>query len=506
MKAAALVATLFVAAVLLAGCGDSAGDTALREKLKKPSLQMPGGTDMVKVLGTQDGALRLLGDPDTSGLDDWTPEFDSVPTLVDFDGDGRSEVVTYGGDGQVHVFRQDGKVLARLPTTVPDGWYVDRYLNGADAAVMHPGEAPSIVVASPAGYVALWKLQGKGGDSLTFAKAWERRMDDCIDGASMDASATLADLDGDGGREILVQAEERGLFALNADGTLRWGWCWGGGNAAPIAEDLDGDGRREAIFASDGGVVSVFDGAKGFPLWTFDATQYGFTPASISVSPTVAELDGVAPKEVLFTVRQAESGRPDTFASQHMGIFAVHGRQGADHGAEALWVRNPQWANPLSYTMLRAGDLDGDGMTEIYGMDWNTIGHNPGNWENVGKPHVFRLDASGLEAWVTELETWWSNKDIAIADLDGDGVQDILATGPYEGADGIWALRSSDGRPTAFVPTLGWELLRGPSVADLDRDGKVDLVVPVKPANTSGEAGGVAVIQIEATYTTGAWR
>lgn len=448
-------------------------------------------------LGPQFELVRTLGDPADTGRADWPGIFDTRPKAFDFDGDGVDEIVGMSNDTHVYVFDvQSGAILARLPTKYPQFWQIDHVLNGVEAAVLRPGEPPSIIVGDGAAYVTVWRFNeaASGAASFQFDLAWERRMDECFQNPGMDASPTLHDLDADGALEILVQTEEVGFFVLDAAGETRWGKCWGGGNAEPLVADLDGDGTLEAVFTSDAGLVSVLDARIGTPKWSFNAAdpRYGISPGSIPVGPTVAELDGKSPKELLFTARNAPSGDPAKFPDYHMGIFAIHLNRTTGKG-DLLWMRQPSWAHPLSYTHLIAEDLDGDGATDILGMDWNTIGHNPGNWQNLGPAHVFRLNARGEDVWVRTMDVWWSNKEILLADTDGDGARELIVNGARPPSDGIWRLSLKDGQPIGYVPLTPWKLLRGPILAELHHDGRPFLVVPIAPQYPPDHTGGLRI-------------
>lgn len=495
---AALAAVL--AALLLAGCfGGAARPDAARFV---PSEAEGLGS----ARAWQPRLLAGLGDPRTSGLDAWPDQVDSAPAMHDLDGDGVDEVIVQARDSKVYVFRAfTGEVLAVLPTTLPPAWHVQQVLNAVEVAVLRPGEAPTLVVTNHAAYVAAWRYDAAASDAghFAFQRQFDVRMDECRRSPGMDAKAATGDLDRDGELEIVVQTEEVGFYALRADGSTLWSQCWGGGNSAPVVADLDGDGGNEVVVASDGGYLAVLDGASGNPLWTYDARKAGIDPASVSVSPTVAELDGVAPKEVLFTARHAPADGPDSpaaYALYHMAIFAVH-QNPRTYQAELLWMRQPQWASPLSNTQLVVHDADGDGEADIFGMDWNTIGHYPGDWERLGPAHVFRLDARGNDVWVRETDTWWSNQDIALADLDGDGELSVLVNGPAGQYDGIWRLSAATGASEGVLPlAAGWKVARGPQLADLRGDGTMQLLFPVKPTDDA-RRGAVVVFDLGVPYS-----
>lgn len=442
--------------------------------------------------------LRVLGDPATSGLGKWPGDFDAAPLKTyDFDGDGTQEVVAHSNDTTVHVYSAStGRLLAQLRTTYPPAWHVERVLNGVEAARLAPGEEPSIVVANHAAYVSVWRFDPAKSNAqrFHFDKVWEKRMDTFYANAGMDAKPVLGDLDRDGKVEIVVQTEERGVYALRAaDGSMLWKQGIGGGNSEPVIADLDDNGKVEVLFASDSGVLTCIEGATGRTLWTFEAGKQGITPASISVAPVVADLDGQSPKEILFTARDAHAREVARFGENHVAIMAVRPPV-AGGVAELLWKVQPAWAHPLSYTHLVVHDVTGDGVPEVLGMDWNTIGHIPGNWEHLGPAHVFALDAQGNELWMRELESWWSNKDIVLGDFDGDGKLEVLANGPRDGYDGLWRLDAATGASEAFLPVWPWKVQRAPVVADIFGRGTMQLVIAVEPLEPERAAQGAILL------------
>lgn len=495
----AWAAATLVAAASLAGCAGGGPWPSAPQVPDPPGLPAPpgpraGGTAPAAAWGPwRPGPPRVLGDPRTSGLPRWPGAFEAAPIRAyDFDGDGDLEVTAHANDTFVYVFdAATGLVLARWTTTYPPGWNVGQVLNAAEPARLSAGEAPSVVVANPAASVGVWTLRGaQSGGELRFERRWEAQMPWLGPVQGQDARSVLADLDGDGSLELVVHTEGVGAHALRSDGGFLWSLRVEGGNAAPAVGDLDGDGRPEVVLASDQGVVTVVEGATGRVLWRFDAARHAPWPASIPVAPTLAELDGAPPLEVVFTTRDAHD--PGRWDQNHLTVFAVRGRDGA---AELVWQRRPAWAAPLSTTHLAAVDVDGDGRPELLGMDWNTLGHLPGNWERTGPAHAFALSATGEERWVRELDAWWSNKDLAVADVDADGRLEVVANGARLGLDGLWALDAATGKPEAFVPVAPWKVARGPVLADLGGDGTMQLLLSVVAEGTP-ERGSLLVFDL----------
>lgn len=438
--------------VLFSGCVGAGTDnsTGLDDVSLAESWEM--GQPSVKVVS------NVSGGP-------WAANIHARPTVADVDGDGNDEILVHGNDRQVRILDPEGgQMLGTLPVTYPASWHAESVLNDVAVGSLD-GVGHHVVVAGPSAVVTAWNVEA--GEPMQITRAWEVRTDTCHNGSGMDAPAVLVDLDGEPGMEILVQTEQVGLYALRGDGSILWQHCWAGGNSAPVADDMDGDGDVEAVFASDSGFIAVFDGATGAPQWTFDASAgpNGVKPASIVTAPTIAEIDGKPPKEILFTARNAPRDDPDAYATSHMAIFAIH-QDPATYRAALLWQREPDWANPMSNTRLVVGDVEGDGLADIFGMDWNTIGHYPGEWEPFDESHVFRLDADGDDVWVRSMPAWWSNKDIALMDADGDGKEDVLVAAPRGEQDGVWRLDSADGSPQGFLSSGEWSLSTGPVLTD----------------------------------------
>lgn len=431
--------------------------------------------------------------------------FDAYPVEVfDFDGDGKKEVITHNDNRYVYVFRHDGVLLAELNTTFPPGWEA-RTINGVEAERVQPGGPPSLIVANSAAYLSRWDFVANMSNAthFEFTKVWEKRANAYTPNAGMDAKPTLHDVNSNGSFEIFVQVEEQGLYAYRQDGSVLWKKNASGGNAEPVLNDGDLDGHMEAYFFSDDGLVRVYDALTGAFEWSFDAKQHMAGPASITRGGTVAQVDGTGRKDVVFCARDGHDA--DNFTNNHMALFLIH-NDDRDPWGNLKWKRQPDWANPLCYARPVVYDYNGNGAPEIYMVDWNTIGHNPGNWERTGPAHVFSYNKYGSLLWNTTLDAWWSNKDLGIADLDGDMDREVLVNGPStDGArDGWWVLNVSTGAPESFLDVYPYKTTRGPRLADLDGDGKLDFVTTVEghEGNTTLNEGAIQVWD----FGTNPWR
>lgn len=445
--------------------------------------------------------VLTITEDDVDPQESWSTFDGNPPKVFDFDGDGQLEIIAQNDNHRAYVFdSQSGALLAEQEASVPSGWGA-RTFNGPEATVLTPDGDPYLVLASSAAFITAYRFdagQSTGG-SFHFDKEWEKRMDDCHDSPGMDAKAVFADLDQDGTLEILAATEESGVYALRHDGSTMWSRCIGGGNAAPGIGDLDQDGHPDVVHVSDGGTVSVLDGPTGDTMWDFHVDhEFNIGAGSIPVQPAVGQLDGKGGPDVVVGAR--DSHDPDDWDNNHALILAL------DSEGDVLWSDQHPDANPLTYTRAIIADADDDGEPEVYWADWNTNGHKPPwdddeTWKRTGPGNFYRYSKDGDLDWRTELDTWWSNNDIAIGDVDADGKQEVLANGPSSGGgeDGIWYLDVETGAKKEFVSLHPWKVQRAPILADLWGSGTMQWVVQAAP-QTGDADDGVLVYDTHADY------
>lgn len=411
------------------------------------------------------------------------------PKVYDINGDRRLEIIVQNDNQHVYVFDSaTGAILFQAKTTFPPGWTA-RSFNGPEVSILVQGGAVHLIVANSAATVTSYRFDPTASTStrFSFVKEWERRLTDCYSNPGMDSKPVLADLDRDGRFEIVAATEESGVYALRSDGRVLWKNCIAGGNAEPGIGDLNQDNYPDVVFGSDGGTVTAMEGRTGSVLWSFHVpSRFNVGAGSMPVGPAVAQLDGVGGPDVVVGVRDSHDA--DVMTNNHALLLAL------DHAGRLLWGKQDPLGNPLTYTHPIVVDADKDGAAEVYWGDWNTVGHKPPfdeskAWARTGPANFYRFSATGAQVWKQSLDTFWSNKDVALADVDGDGVQEVLANGPGEGHDGVWYLDSRTGAKEAFVDAYPYQLQRGPIVADLAGNGKMQWVAPVAPLGSVGAHG-----------------
>ncbi len=425
--------------------------------------------------------------------------FDAPVKVFDFDGDGDKEIVAQNDNQWVYVFdSRTGGLLAELRTTFPSGWGA-RSMNPPEVAILNGDGKAHLVVANSAATITSYTFDKAGSTStkFTFRKDWDRRLTDCYPNPGMDSKPVLADLDKDGRLEILAATEEQGIYALRDTGAVMWKNCTGGGNGEPTVGDLNLDGWPDVVFGSDGGLVTAMGGRTGGTMWTFNLlSRFNLASGSMPVGVAIGQLDGLTGPDVVFGARDSHDATD--FGNDHAILGAL------SSGGSLLWAKQDPTGNPLTYTHPIIVDAAKDGQPEVYWADWNTIGHKPGNWETTGPANFYRYDKAGTLVWKQSLATFWNNKDAPLADVDGDGVQEMLANGPgSNGHDGIWYLDTRNGAKETWIDLYPYKLNRAPTVTDLYGNGRMQWVAPVA-SFASGGANGVLIYDTGAAYSS-AW-
>lgn len=445
--------------------------------------------------------------------------------LYDFNGDGVMEIVSNNDNNRVYVIdpRPPGRLLAELETFHynQSKWPV-RELNPVSIGNLYGDGRPCMVVPNSASFLTAfcYNAAASTGERFVFDKMWETKVDAAdhepdfyeshpwmneSNNPSTDGHAYLADADGDGKMEVFLETDGYpGQFAFNHDGSYRWHTSFADGNAGAKVLDIDGDKRKEAVFVSDAGMVTVYDASTGKVKWNFESRKHGAFPGSVPVLPLIADLHGDGKYEIVFGARNVsrEMSDPQWVNKSHARYFALN------HKGQLLWNVSYDWGNPLTYNHPAPADVNGDGVLDAVFLDWNTVGHKPGDWNTTSRPsNLFVLDGrDGSPIWHKGIAVYWSNKDFVIASL-GSGQRIIAPTA--RGADdglGVYDLKTGDRQ--GWFP-LEWQASRGPVAGNVYGDGKLALVVPISKKSSQPNyrsldvglrEGKLVVIATDASY------
>jgi len=245
------------------------------------------------------------------------------------------------------------------------------------------------------------------------------------------ASPAVADLDGNGSMEILAGAYT--LFILNGEnGNVINSIDTPGSRIWPgvVVADLDDDSDWEIVTAQGSGYLNVLD-HTGNILWTRQ-------PASNELRGlSVFDLDDDGTLEIIVT--GAVYGKVNTWVYEHDGTLRAGWPQLNDDSGYAYGIFNDNAA---------IGDIDGDGIGEIvvpsdvhYICAYEPNGAQiPANamygGKGWGKVGVWESPIPELRGWgacdgtrVESYRTNFAHGPAAIADMDGDGTVEVVATG-----------------------------------------------------------------------------
>lgn len=252
--------------------------------------------------------------------------------------------------------------------------------------------------------------------------------------------------------------------------------------SAPLAVDLNGDGRKEIVVGgSDGMLYAVKSDCSGI-LWQKQLADYINPHApnpsgqDIESSPAAADIDGDGHPEIVVST----GFMPE---NHHNGAVLVLDHNG---NLQPGWPKlardlngagDPPW-NPDGYSdgffsTPALGDIDGDQQMEIVVGSFDKCIYA---WEANGSPVAGWWDHAANQPARCLIDTIWSSP--ALADLDGDGVLDIIigtdAHPDYIGGS-IWALKGDN---TVLWTVYTTQVLQSsPAVGDINNDGFPEVVI-----------------------------
>src|SRR6202790_1258406 len=231
----------------------------------------------------------------------------------------------------------------------------------------------------------------------------------------------------------------------------------------PVIADLGlTPGFAQIVFGTTTGQLFVLQ-HNGDASWSPAPGWPKSVGALIASSPAVADLDGDGIPEIVV-------GYGSTFDPPNPGGVSAFRRDGT-----LMWaVATPPFTDgPNSWTHAPVvgtpaiGDVDGDGKLEVV---FGSFDHN-----------VYMVDAATGTAktgWPVDVgDTVYSSA--ALYDIDGDGLPDIIIGSYYYLWPGgrLRVLRYNGASVTGFPQCVNQTINSTPVVADLDGDGKPEIIV-----------------------------
>ena len=288
-------------------------------------------------------------------------------------------------------------------------------------------------------------------------------------GSELGAALLAADFDGDGVNEVVAGAP-------GADAVYIW---LGTGAGISGAADVTLTGDSGSRFGSAMAAVPDTDGdglpdlAIGAPSANGGAGSVTLVAAVASGGTTVATLSsGTA--GAAFGSRVA-GGDVD---GDGWGDVVVGGPDaGGDAGEAHLFTSAGGWGSPTWSLAGAAGDGVGTGVAL---GDFNGDGYDDLGLGLTGSVQGFEGGSGGLAA-VAGFTSSLAEADVAAADLDGDGYEELVALSPWEGVYWYWGGSTGLDGTWEYWNSL-WPDFEGSMAAtlgDADGDGLADVVISV---------------------------
>ncbi len=335
------------------------------------------------------------------------------------------------------------------------------------------------------------RVEGKGSITTAPTVAWKVPVGGALRSDTYTTEFTAAPLEGDGKVALITIAAGR-VRALRADGSEIWKTPIGTWRSILGVWNVDGKGAPE-VFVDLNSSVEVLDGGTGEVVRSL--------PSGQQLQAEFVPLDTSGAGVVAFQASR--------------GSFTGYDFRGGIASAPVLWT-----GTGFAQTTMLVGDVDGDGKQEIvrsvetgfevvnpltgkatcaapnigprayyYGYFLANVDGKPGDEIVAFDDSYIYSPSTGvyvLGVQTAQLKVLWSETDAAtvtrekdhfsiarsVADLDGDGKAELV----YSRWDGAkWATRIVDAQSGTLLHTLDGVGIE--ALADTDGDGKTEILV-----------------------------
>lgn len=399
----------------------------------------------VEIVATTYGGKGYVVDGFTHAVKwEYVNGFGARIALGDVNGDGKTEIVGSGAWSKITVFSASSKEAVSNITTTKA---IDRLL-----VTDVNGDGVCEVVYGDDQWGEIHAVDARTGTDV-----W------IIDNPDWGVyGLDIGDVDGDGKLEVVWAARQGHLFVGDpSTGAIKWKDDWGGPYNVLAVGDVDGDGEDEIVAAEFGaakevynteGYLNIFDGRTHALKYRHDLGVVA--PTAIN-SIWIGDLDGDGRAEYVITFS---------------GGWPSAGKVLVFDGVTHVLKGETTVSLDMYFSTIAIGDVDNDGHKEII------CGEKPVYGGQAA--HIVVYDGASLQ------EKWRSGDlrndgsevyDVTIADVDGDGHPEIIAS--------VSSQYVSGGRLAVFDGVTHQQKLlqehpaRAVAVADIDGDGLNEILV-----------------------------
>jgi hypothetical protein len=480
--------------VVLVACGSDGGDDGPHPTPAPSCTAASGGSAII-------AAPNLV----YTLADRWQEAWLGSPAVADLDGNGSIEIVVPRHE-LLLVWHTDGTVAWRA--TLPGRIWASPIV--ADLVPSRPGL--EVAVASR-DQIAAFDAQGQLLPG--FPVVWRDEL----------RSLAAGDIDGDGQlelvavttsplavnnqRDIVIAVEMTGAivagFPPNTTGSSQCDaacYVTGGYDQNIALGDVDGDDIADLFVTQDNAYMSLhagsglaFDAASIFTgrtkfsgiRWMVDyaLAQQGFANNEAvdeqahftNTAPAIADLDGDGVGELIALASIQNTAQDNRELG--VGLFVAT----KDGTRPDAWLAPPRFRDYTSGLWDAGNNIVGiTNQVSVADLDPARVGPELVFAGFDGRIHA--VDARGATLWAssyaTGSEVWTTG--IAIADLSGDGSPElVLAT--YSEGGGDLVIFDAGGNELHRIALGGRGAMPVPTIADVDGDGDLDIVVSLKDAD-----------------------
>lgn len=281
------------------------------------------------------------------------------------------------------------------------------------------------------------------------------------------------DLNGDGKPDLVVVSQSGAKIGVmlnnstNSSPTFdaKIDLTTGSSPMTVVIKDLDGDGKPDLVTANAGSDnVSIFRNTSVGGVLSFD-TRLDIYVGSTPMDVIVRDLNG--------------DGKPDLIAANNSDNTITIFQNGSTSSGISF-VRSIEYFGLGAVQRIAVDDLNQDGLPDI------VVSSGIGKvfiFENVGVPGSV-LESASFKTPI-ELVTGTGTNDISIADLDNDGLPDLVVSVINHNKLMIFKNTQLNGKIT-FAQGINYSFGFSPyffTVGDLNGDGKPDIVLANLPSN-----------------------